>query len=303
MREAVAFIGLGNLGLPMALNLVRAGHRVLAYDINPANIDRARTGGAERAENAASAAAEAEVIITMVPSGKEVRQVVLHEDVLESAKPGSLLIDCSTTDLESARVVKQAARATGHEMIDAPVSGGAVRAAEGKLTIMVGGSQSAFERAEPILSRMASSVQHLGDDGAGLIAKICNNMISGATMVAVSEAFVLARRLGLDGQKLFDAVSESSGQCWSMTAMCPIPGPVPNSPANHGFKPGGAATMLMKDLAIAQDAALRAGVPVPMCAAALSLYTIFCNSGGGHLDFSAIIQLLSEGVPDTVVRV
>jgi 3-hydroxyisobutyrate dehydrogenase len=294
--ETIAFIGLGNLGLPMATNLVKAGHRVLAYDVVQKNLDSAVQAGAQGAADAAEASSVADVIITMVPSGKEVRQVFLQAGVANKAKPGSLFIDCSTTDVESARVVKQAARDAGHEMIDAPVSGGYGRAVAGTLTIMVGGTEGSFRRAEPILSRMASSVQYLGGDGTGLVAKICNNMIAGATLVAVSEAFVLAKRLGLDGQKLFDVASRSSGQCWALTTMCPIPGPVPSSPANNGYKPGGAATMLMKDLGMAQEAAVRVGVPIPMSATALSLYTIFCNSGRGHLDVSAIIQLL-EDVP------
>src|ERR1700688_2290950 len=220
--ETIAFIGLGNLGLPMAINLVKAGHRVLAYDVVRANLNRAIDAGAAGAADAAEASAEADVIITMVPSGKEVRQVFLEGGVVEKAKAGSLFIDCSTTDIESARVVKKAALDAGHEMIDAPVSGGYGRAVDGTLTIMVGGADDAFRRAEPILCRMASSVQHLGGDGTGLIAKICNNMIAGATLVAVSEAFVLAQRLGLDGQKLFDVASKSSGQCWALTTMCPI---------------------------------------------------------------------------------
>lgn len=298
MVEKIAFIGVGNLGLPMASNLVKAGYPVAAFDVVAANLDAAEAAGAVRTNGVRDAVKDADIIITMVPSGKEVSAVLLDEGGIAAAKPGALIIDCSTIDIETARKVKRAAVDAGLKMLDAPVSGGSVRAAEGTLTIMVGGDEEAFNRAEPVLSKMASSVQHLGGDNTGLVAKICNNMISGVTLAAVSEAFVLAQRLGLDGQKFFDVASRSSGQCWAMTTMCPIPGPVPSSPANFDYKPGGAATMLLKDLGMAQDAAVRAGVPIPMGAAALSLYTLFCNSGRGHLDVSAIIKLYAEGVSE-----
>jgi 3-hydroxyisobutyrate dehydrogenase len=300
--DTIAFIGIGNLGLPMSANLVKAGYRVQAYDIFPAAREAAVAAGAAACSSAIEAVRGANAVITMVPSGKEVVDVLIGDGVIEAAEPGTLFMDCSTIDIETARRVKAAAAARGHEMVDAPVSGGSTRAAQADLTIMVGGTQRAFGRAEPILARMASSVQHLGDDGAGLTAKICNNLISGITLAAVAEAFVLAERLGLDGRKFFEVASRSSGQCWALTSMCPIPGPVPTSPANFGFKPGGASTMLLKDLGMAQDAAMRAGVPMPMGSAALSLYTMFCNSGRGHLDVSAIIQLYAEGVSKQAVK-
>jgi 3-hydroxyisobutyrate dehydrogenase len=289
--ETVAFIGLGNLGLPMAANLKRAGHRVLGFDIVASHVQKAVAWGAEEAPNAAWAAAKADVIVTMVPSGRELKQVLVVDGVAQAAKPGALIIDCSTVDLESAEHVKRIARSYGHEMVDAPVSGGAQRAVTAKLTIMVGGPAAAFARAEPILARMASTVVHMGDDGSGLTIKICNNMIAGATLAAVSEAYALAQRLGVDDQKFYDVVSKSSGQCWALTEMCPVPGPVPTSPANNEFKPGGAASMLMKDLGMAQQTAIRAGMAVPMAASAYCLYTQFCSSGHGDLDVSAIIKL------------
>jgi 3-hydroxyisobutyrate dehydrogenase len=298
--EKIAFIGLGNLGLPMAANLGRAGHHIFAYDVSNSRIQEATKWGAEPAPDAASAAALADVIITMVPSGKELKEIFLTSGVAEAAKPGSLFIDCSTVDLISAGRVKHAARLSGHEMIDAPVSGGAARAISGKLTIMVGGIASAFARAEPLLMRMASSVVHMGGDGSGLTVKICNNMIAGVTLIAVSEAYALAQRLGVDDQKFYDVVSRSSGQCWALTEMCPVPGPVPTSPANYGFKPGGAASMLMKDLGMAQEAAINAKTAIPMAAAAHALYTVFCNSGGADLDVSAIIRLFQQASPPLV---
>lgn len=292
--ETIAFIGLGNLGQPMAANLHRAGYRVIAYDIVPDSVDQAVGWGAEAARDAASAVIAADIAITMVPSGKELRQVFIENEVAARAKPGNLFIDCSTVDLASAAAVKQLARQAGCDMVDAPVSGGAPRAAAGSLTIMVGGSVPAFMRAEPILARMATSVVHMGGDGSGLTAKICNNMIAGVTLAAVSEAYALAQRLGVDEQKFYEVVSRSSGQCWALTEMCPVPGPVPTSPANYDFRPGGAATMLVKDLGMAQEAAISVNAAIPMAAAAHSLYTLFCNSGRGHLDVSAIIKLFQE---------
>ncbi len=295
--ETVAFIGVGNLGLPMAANLVKAGHSVAAFDVVEDNLDAAVKAGCRRAEDVCDAARTATIIITMVPSGKEVKQVCIADGMIEAANPGSLFIDCSTVDMASASLVKEAARASGHDMVDAPVSGGSVRAAQGKLTIMVGGNESAFAKAEPVLSCMADSVQHLGGDGTGLAAKICNNIIAGASLAAVSEAFVLAERFGLEPRKFYEVASRSSGQCWALNAMCPAPGIVPDAPSSNGYKPGGAATMLMKDLAMAQDAAAAAGMASPMSSTTLSLYTLFCNAGLGDLDVSAIIKLYSNGLP------
>jgi 3-hydroxyisobutyrate dehydrogenase len=291
MPESIAFLGIGNLGLPMATNLLKAGHSVVAFDPRSERVALLAQLGAQSARSGAEAVREAGIVVTMVPSGKELRQVFFEDGVLAAARAGTLFIDCSTVDPESARNIKQAAQAAGHQMVDAPVSGGSVRSEQGALTIMVGATKEAFARAQPVLAAMGSLVRHLGPEGAGLLAKICNNMIAGVTQVAVSEAFVLARQLGLDTQHFFEVVANSSGQCWAVTTNCPVPGPVPNSPANFDYRPGGAATMLQKDLALAQAAAIQAGVPIPMAAQALGLYTLFCNSGLGHLDVSAIIKL------------
>ncbi|VTU37579.1 3-hydroxyisobutyrate dehydrogenase [Variovorax sp. PBL-E5] len=293
MPEPIAFLGIGNLGLPMATNLLKAGYPVVAFDPSAERLALLAQRGAQAARHGADAVREAGVVVTMVPSGKELRQVFFDDGVLAAARPGTLFIDCSTVDTESARHVKQAAHAAGHMMVDAPVSGGSVRAEQATLTIMVGATDEAFARARPVLAAMASVVRHLGPEGTGLLAKICNNMIAGVTQVAVSEAFVLARQLGLDTQQFFEVVANSSGQCWAVTTNCPVPGPVPSSPANFDYRPGGAATMLQKDLSLAQAAAREAGVPIPMATQALSLYTQLCDSGLGHLDVSAIIKLYS----------
>ncbi|HEV7370944.1 3-hydroxyisobutyrate dehydrogenase [Arenibaculum sp.] len=289
----IAFVGLGNMGGPMAANLVKAGHRVLGFDVVEANLARAREAGIETAASAADAARAAEVVVTMLPAGAHVRSVYLGEDgVLAAVPAGALLIDCSTIDVESARAVGAAVREAGFDMVDAPVSGGVGGAAGGTLTFMVGGSDAAFARAEPILSHMGKAVIHAGGPGTGQAAKICNNMILGISMIAVSEAFVLAERLGLDAQKLFDIASKSSGQCWSLTSYCPVPGPVPASPANRDYVPGFAADMMLKDLKLSQQAAQGSGAPTPLGAEAASLYAIFCNNGNGGKDFSGIINML-----------
>jgi 3-hydroxyisobutyrate dehydrogenase len=291
----IAFIGLGNLGLAMAANLVKGGNEVFGYDIVPSAMDAGETKGIQRTSSAVEAVRNAECIVTMVPSGKELRSLFFDDGVVAAVSgPRALFIDCSTIDLATASECKALVREHGHDMIDAPVSGGAARAISGELTIMAGGGQVAFDRAQPALALMASNVVHMGGDGAGITVKLCNNMIAGVTLAAVGEAYALAQRLGVDEQKFFDVVSRSSGQCWALTEMCPVPGPVPTSPANNGFRPGGAATMLVKDLGMAQEAALGVQSTVPMAAAAYNLYNLFCNSGQGHLDVSAIIKLFQK---------
>jgi 3-hydroxyisobutyrate dehydrogenase len=290
---SVAFIGLGNMGLPMALNLVKAGHAVIGFDISPANLDGLRQGGGQPADSAANAAGQADIVVTMLPAGQHVRQVYISEGgVIAAAKPGALLIDCSTIDVDSARAVNKAASDAGFEMLDAPVSGGVGGAAAGTLTFMVGGTDEAFARAEPLLSQMGKAVIHAGAAGTGQAAKICNNMVLGISMIAVGEAFVLAEKLGLDHQKLFDISSRSSGQCWSLTSYCPVPGPVPASPANRDYQPGFTVEMMLKDLKLAQQAAGNSGAATPLGAEAAALYTMFANNGSGKLDFSAIIKML-----------
>ncbi|RWB93224.1 3-hydroxyisobutyrate dehydrogenase [Mesorhizobium sp.] len=290
----IAFIGLGNMGNPMAANLVKAGYAVHGFDLIPENLANAKEHGVVVMANAVAAVKEADVVITMLPAGKHVLSV--HEDIVPKAKKGALFIDSSTIDVESAR--KAHAIAARHKLlsIDAPVSGGTGGAAAGTLTFMAGGAKEAFAKAEPILKPMAGRIVHCGDDGAGQAAKICNNMILGISMIGVAEAFVLAEKLGLSHQALFDVASNSSGQCWSLTTYCPVPGPVPTSPANNGYRPGFAAALMLKDLKLSQEAAQSAGAVTPLGAEAAQLYALFNAQGHAAADFSGIINFL-RGTP------
>jgi 3-hydroxyisobutyrate dehydrogenase len=289
----IGFIGLGNMGLPMAANLLKAGHRVEGFDIAGAAMDRLAAAGGGRAMSAGAAAAQAEVVVTMLPSGAEVRQTYLAPGgILDNAPPGTLLIESSTIDVATAREVSAAAAQRRLAMLDAPVSGGVGGAQAGTLTFMVGGSEEAFARAKPILEAMGKTIVHAGSAGSGQAAKICNNMILGISMIAVSEAFVLAEKLGLDAQKLFDIASKSSGQCWSLTSYCPVPGPVAASPANRDYQAGFTAAMMLKDLKLAQEAATRAGAKTPLGAQAANLYEQYVASGEAGRDFSGIIRFI-----------
>lgn len=288
--STVAFIGLGNMGNPMAANLAKAGHIVNGFDLMPENLAVAREHGVVVMANAPAAVKDADVVITMLPAGKHVLSV--YEDIAPKAKPGALFIDSSTIDVESARKAHAVARKHGLHSIDAPVSGGTGGAAAGTLTFMAGGTKDAFAAAEPILKPMAGRIVHCGDDGAGQAAKICNNMMLGISMIGVAEAFVLAEKLGLSHQALFDVASTSSGQCWSLTTYCPVPGPVPASPANRDYKPGFAAALMLKDLKLSQEAAQSAGAVTPMGAEAAQLYALFNAQGNGGADFSGIINFL-----------
>jgi 3-hydroxyisobutyrate dehydrogenase len=287
----IAFIGLGNMGGPMAVNLVKAQHQVMAFDLSSAAVDAAVDKGAKKVASAAEAVKGAEIVVTMLPAGKHVREVY-EKDVLPNVAKGTLLIDCSTIDVESARHVGALAQKAGLEMIDAPVSGGVGGATAGTLTFMVGGSEQAFAKARPVLEKMGKNIVHAGASGNGQAAKICNNMILGVSMIAVSEGFMLAKRLGLDAQKLFDVASTASGQCWSLTNYCPVPGPVPASPANRDYQAGFTAAMMLKDLMLAQQAANAAGASTPLGAEAAQLFNLFVNSGNGAKDFSGIIRML-----------
>jgi 3-hydroxyisobutyrate dehydrogenase len=289
----IGFIGLGNMGLPMAQNLVKAGHAVAGYDVTTASVGRLSAAGGAAATTIAEACTGAEAVVTMLPAGTHVRAVYTDPGgVLDSVAPGTLLIDSSTIDVATARAVAGAAQARGLDMIDAPVSGGVGGAQAGTLTFMVGGSDAAFARARPILERMGKTIVHAGGSGNGQAAKICNNMILGVSMIAVSEAFLLAEKLGLEAQKLFDISAKSSGQCWSMTSYCPVPGPVPTSPANRDYQAGFTAAMMLKDLRLAQDAAQAAGAATPMGAEAAAVYERYCEKGEAGRDFSGIIGLL-----------
>ena len=292
----IGFIGLGNMGLPMAQNLLKAGHQVEGVDLSEAATGKLKAAGGVVIETAKSAAARADVVITMLPAGQHVRDVYLGSGgIIENANAGTLLIDCSTIDVESARAVAAAAEAKGLMMLDAPVSGGVGGATAGTLTFMVGGSERAFVRAESILQQMGKTIVHAGGAGNGQAAKICNNMILGVSMIAVSEAFVLAEKLGLDKQKLFDIASKSSGSCWSMVNYCPVPGPVPTSPANRDYQAGFTAAMMLKDLKLAQDAAKSAGAKTPMGAEAAALYDRYAQSGEAGSDFSGIVNFIRSG--------
>jgi 3-hydroxyisobutyrate dehydrogenase len=289
----IGFIGLGNMGLPMARNLVSAGHSVTGFDLDEEVIVRLTDDGASRANSVAEASAPAEIVITMLPAGEQVREVYLGDrGVLSTAGPGTLLIDSSTIDVETARDVARAADGRGLAMVDAPVSGGVAGAQGATLTFMVGGPAAAFERALPVLEKMGKTIVHAGDAGNGQAAKICNNMILGVSMIVVSEAFLLAEKLGLDAQKLFDISSKSSGQCWSMTSYCPVPGLVPSSPANREYKAGFTAAMMLKDLKLAQAAARATRAATPLGAGAAAVYQQLVESGDGSLDFSGIIRYL-----------
>ena len=290
---AIGFIGLGNMGLPMARNLAKAGHGLRGFDVVPSAIEAAVAAGLRPARSAGDAADGAEVVITMLPEGRHVREVYLGEQgLIARVRDNALLIDCSTIDVATARAVSQAAAERGLEVLDAPVSGGVAGAEGASLTFMVGGSDAGFARAQPILQSMARAVIHAGPSGNGQAAKICNNMILGISMIGVCEAFVLAEKLGLPAERLFEVASQSSGQCWSLTSYCPVPGPVPGSPANREYRPGFSAAMMAKDLRLAQEAAQGADLATPLGANARSLYALFAGRGHGGLDFSAIIKMI-----------
>ncbi|WP_050418860.1 3-hydroxyisobutyrate dehydrogenase [Bradyrhizobium tropiciagri] len=284
----VAFIGLGNMGGPMAANLVKAGHKVTAFDLVAASRDQAKSDGAAIAESGVAAVKGADVVITMLPAGKHVLGV--WNEVLPAMAKRALIIDCSTIDVESAKQAHALAAKHGMASVDAPVSGGTGGAKGATLTFMCGGEAQAFAAAQPMLANMGKKIVHCGAGGAGQAAKICNNMILGISMIAVGEAFVLAEKLGLSHQALFDVASTSSGQCWSLTTYCPVPGPVPTSPANNDYKPGFASNLMVKDLTLAQDAANAAGAVTPLGKHAQELYKNFDASGHGGVDFSGIIQ-------------
>jgi len=289
----IGFIGLGNMGLPMATNLVKAGHAVTGCDVVAASVNKFAAGGGSPAQSAAAAVAGAEVVVTMLPAGREVRDVYLAGDgIIARAAPGALLIDSSTIDVETARAVAGAAGAKGFAMLDAPVSGGVTGAQGASLTFMVGGPAEAFARAKPLLEKMGKTIVHAGDSGAGQAAKICNNMMLAVSMIGVSEGFLLADKLGLDRQKLFDIASKSSGQSWAMTSYCPVPGLVPASPANRDYQAGFTVAMMLKDLRLAQEAARVAGANTPLGAEAAALYGLYAAHGHGALDFSGIINFL-----------
>ena len=289
----IGFIGLGNMGGPMMRNLLKAGHSVRAFDLSDAARQMAATAGAQVVNTASATAQDADVVVSMLPAGEHVKAVYLGKGgVMAAAPQGCLFIDSSTIDVASAREVAAAAEANGQMLVDAPVSGGVGGAEAGTLTFMVGGSETAFAKALPILEVMGKTIVHAGGPGTGQAAKICNNMLLGISMIGTCEAFALAEKLGLDAQKLFDISSKSSGQNWSMTTYCPVPGPVPTSPANRDYQPGFAAAMMLKDLKLAVEAAAKSGASVPLGSQASQLYALYAGSGHAGADFSGIINML-----------
>ena len=290
----IGFIGLGNMGGPMAANLAKAGFDVTATDLSIAALDRAVEAGCERGDSVADVVKDADVVVSMLPAGAHVRSVYLDDyGVLANVKAGALLIDSSTIDVDSARAVIGAATDKGFAMVDAPVSGGVAAATAGTLTFMVGGEADGFDRAKPVLEKMGKNIFHAGDAGNGQVAKICNNMLLGISMIATCEAFNLAEKLGLDAQTFFDISSTASGQSWSMTSYCPAPGPVPNAPSNKDYQPGFAAAMMLKDMRLAQEAAHKAKASTPLGAQSEALYALMEAAGKDDLDFSGVMKLIN----------
>lgn len=294
----VAFLGLGHMGGPMAVNLVRAGHRVAGYDVVPAALDTARSAGVPVVGSVAEAVTDADVVLTMFPSGRHVldayRGTGGQPGLLALAAPGTMFLDCSTINVDEAREAAQLALGAGHRSVDAPVSGGVVGAEAGTLTFMVGGEEEDFHAVGPLLDVMGKRIVHCGAHGAGQAAKVCNNLILGVSMIAVSEAFVLGEKLGLSHQALFDVASAASGQCWALTTNCPVPGPVPTSPANRDYQPGFAGALMAKDLNLAVNALHSTGVAGRMGPLAAEIYDTFAAEGGAGQDFSAIINDIRE---------
>lgn len=289
--QSVAFIGLGHMGFGMAANLAKSGAQVAAYDLSAEALERARGAGCEVAGSAAEAIRAADIVITMLPAGDHVRKVY-RDDIAPNARKGALFIDCSTIDVDSAKAVAEDAKAAGLRFADAPVSGGIMAAEAGSLTFMVGCADADLAAVEAALAPMGKAVIHAGEVGSGQSAKICNNMLLGVSMLGVCEAFALAEKLGLAADRFFDIAAKSSGQCWSLTTYCPWPGPVPTAPSNRGYEGGFLASLMLKDLKLAQAAAAGCGATTPMGAQAEALYALFNGLGQGHKDFSAVLQLL-----------
>ncbi|MEV7196254.1 3-hydroxyisobutyrate dehydrogenase [Streptomyces sp. NPDC093510] len=294
MSRTVAFIGLGHMGRPMAANLVRSGHRVLGHDLEPAAVGNAVKAGVEAVPRAADAVAEADIVLTMLPAGRHV--LGLYDDILVAACPGTLFVDCSTIDVSDARAAHERALAAGMRALDAPVSGGVVGAEAATLTFMAGGGEAEFAEARPLLDAMGKKAVHCGGAGAGQAAKICNNMILGVSMIAVSEAFVLAEHLGLSHQALYDVASTASGQCWALSVNCPVPGPVPTSPANRDYRPGFAAALMAKDLGLAANAIEGGGVRAELGLKAAEVYQAYAEQVGASEDFSGIVRTIRSTV-------
>ena len=290
----IGFIGLGNMGLPMARNLLKAGHEVTGYDLSEAALAALAEDGGRKADSPAAAVADADIVVTALPAARHVKGVYCGQGgILDAAKEGTVFIDCSTIDVASAREVIAEAGERGQKMVDSPMSGGIGGATAGTLTFMVGGTDEAFEVAKPALDAMGKNIFHAGGPGAGSAAKICNNMMLAIQMIAVSEGFSLAERLGLDAQKLYDISSTATASCWSLNNYCPAPGPVPTAPSNRGYQPGFSAELMLKDLRIAMEAAQAAGAPTPLGAHATQIYAMMDLAGRSDRDFSGVIEFLN----------
>ncbi|MEE3295169.1 MAG: 3-hydroxyisobutyrate dehydrogenase [Pseudomonadota bacterium] len=290
----VSFIGLGNMGLPMAKNLVKAGHDVTGFDLIEGQLTELVKSGGKVSENLNDTLKNSEVVITMLPSGKHVKSVYLGEEgIIKNSPAGLLLIDSSTIDVDSAREVEEVANKSDLRMLDAPVSGGVTGAEAGTLTFMVGGDEAAFEKGKELLDVMGGNVIHAGQAGNGQAAKICNNMLLAISMIGTSEAFNLAERLGLDSQTFYDISSTASGQCWSMTSYCPVPGPVPTSPANNNYQPGFSSALMLKDLRLSQEASKITNTETPLGAHSTEIYEKMEEGGYDNLDFSGVIKLIN----------
>ncbi|HZB68912.1 MAG TPA: 3-hydroxyisobutyrate dehydrogenase [Sphingomicrobium sp.] len=294
----IAFIGLGHMGGGMAPNLAKAGHEVRAFDLSEEALDRAAKQGCLPMGSAGESVRDVDAVVTMLPAGKHVAEVY-RTSVFGAAPKSAILMDCSTIDIATARSIEEEAAAAGLTMVDAPVSGGIAAAEGGTLTFMVGGSDEGFEKARPFLEKMGKAVIHAGGPGSGQAAKICNNMLLGATMAATCETFVLAGKLGLDLQTFYDIASKASGQSWSMTSYCPVPGVGPETPADRGYEGGFAAALMLKDLKLAMEAAQGAGAYTPMGGEAEELYQRFVDLGGGGKDFSGIIKMIDDSWKST----
>jgi 3-hydroxyisobutyrate dehydrogenase len=292
----IGFIGLGHMGMPMAHNLLKGGHDLFVYDIAPQGVDQLVTLGATRCQTLAAIAEQADTVITMLQTGAQVRAVTQgKEGLLAHLKPERLYLECSTIDVATSREIHQQAQARNIAMLDAPVSGGVIGAEAATLTFMVGGEAKTFARAKPLLELMGKNIIHAGAAGNGQVAKICNNMILGVSMIAVSEAFALGEKLGLDAKTFYDISSQSSGQCWSMTSYCPAPGLVEAAPSNRDYEAGFTANMMLKDLRLSQRAATEAKATTPLGAQATKVYKQFTDEGHGDLDFSGIIKMIEQG--------
>ncbi len=291
----IGFIGLGHIGQPMVENLIHAGHELAVFDLSQEAVDACVAMGAHAAPSVEAMAKEIDIAITMLQKGGQVKAVCLDDDGLfKHLKKGSMYLDCSTIDVESSREVHKLAKQAGIDMLDAPVSGGVLGAQAGTLTFMIGGEEQIFEDARPLFEAMGKNIIHAGGAGNGQVAKICNNMILGASMIAVSEGFILGEKLGLDAKKLFDIASTASSQCWSMTTYCPAPGVLPNAPSSHDYKPGFSGMMMLKDMHLSQEAAGHANAATPLSKAATRMYEEFVENGGSELDFSGIYAMLEN---------